>query len=89
MTIVRLSLPTHKIDAAISTYTTPRKQSIPSAALLGIGIASIIPALFWMGMIWAAGRLLGFEISGMMLLSTGTAIALFLGLICSALLAAD
>lgn len=89
MTIVRLNIPTAQLDAAVSTYTTPRHKSIPTDALWGIGIVSILPALFWVAAIWFIGRLFGFEISATMLAIAGTVIAAFLGVICSALLAAD
>lgn len=53
--------------------------------ILGLAIVSIVPALFWTGLLYFAAPLFGLLLSGAMLAATGVVIALILGLAFSAL----
>ncbi|MFX9004282.1 hypothetical protein ABTN42_22405, partial [Acinetobacter baumannii] len=55
--------------------------------VLGVAICSLLPAVFWCGVIWLTAPLTGFHPSPSGLAAIGSTIALFLTLISSALLA--
>lgn len=56
-----------------------------SDVALGIGLAAFLPALFWVGLVWAVCAGLGIAISGATLATIGFAVAVFLTIICSAM----
>ena len=53
--------------------------------IAGLAIVTILPALFWTALLAIVGPMMGFAFSPVMLLLVGAAIAIFLGLIFSAL----
>jgi hypothetical protein len=52
---------------------------------LGLGLAALLPALFWVGVVWAVCAGLGVAISGATLATIGFAVASFLTIVCSAM----
>ena len=49
----------------------------------GLAFAAIVPALFWMGILAAAGPAFGYTIAPAALMALGTAIAVFLAAVCA------
>lgn len=49
----------------------------------GLAFAALVPALFWTGLIAAAGPLLGYAVPPAALMALGATIALFLTAVCA------
>lgn len=64
-------------------------QERARAFYAGVAICSLIPALFWCGVIWLAAPWMGLHPTPSGLAAIGSTIALFLTLISSVLLAGD
>jgi hypothetical protein len=52
---------------------------------LGLGLAAFLPALFWVGLVWAVCSGVGVAISGATLATIGFSVAAFLTVVCSAM----
>lgn len=57
--------------------------------LIGLTLAMIVPALFWMAVIATAGKAMGVAFALSAVASVGGAIALFLGAVCAPLMLRD
>lgn len=63
--------------------------SLPHPVLFGIAFVSIIPALFWTSVLWGAIRLAGSDLHATTATLVAAAIALFLSVVCSMLIAVN
>lgn len=73
---------TASIHAARHTLASHRMGSV----LLGLAIASLLPAFFWMAVVQVVGSMFGMTIGAFTLVSIGAAIAVFLSIICGAVI---
>ncbi len=78
-------------DAAADQASGHRaaRRSHLSDIALGLGLAAVVPALFWTAAIWATCSVFGFAMSGATLATIGLAVATFLTIVCSAMFRAD
>jgi hypothetical protein len=51
--------------------------------LVGLAFATVLPALFWVAVTIAVGRLFGVQFSALSMVAFGTAVAAFLGSVCA------
>lgn len=84
MTTAPLDLESSRLT--LTPQTVPARISLPNM-LLGVAIASLVPALFWASVVWIISRWLGAGISGQVLLGFACSVTLFLTAVCGALLA--
>ena len=62
----------------------PRTQSdARTVKIMGLAFVVIVCALFWMGIAILAGQVLGYTVSARGVLALGSAISLFLTLVCA------
>lgn len=75
-------------QAIADTPTAKTAHMNDSRAIKTAGLAfiAIVSALFWMAVAALAGPLLGFAVTAKSLLSIGSAVALFLTLVCAPIL---
>ncbi|MEQ1697610.1 MAG: hypothetical protein ABL901_17385 [Hyphomicrobiaceae bacterium] len=80
---------------ARSTATAPaafaanRSTFVSTDVLTGIAIVAIVPAVFWTSLIWGASYVFDLGFSTTTLAVMAAAIAGFLSIVCSAVIAAD
>lgn len=69
--------------------TAPRAadRTFAAAKLAGLAIVMVVPAIFWTFVAWVAGQVVGIEIGTATLWLVASLIAVFLGLVCSAMIA--
>lgn len=80
----------HRAVPAVGQASIPGAVSVAmSWRMLGLAVATIIPAIFWTAMLALAGNIFGFEVSGLLLMTVATLITLFLAVIVSALPSGD
>lgn len=72
--------------AAVAPSRTDGHDGKLLASLAGVVAASVMPSLFWVALIAAAGNVLGFVIPASALVATGAAISLFLAAVCAPLM---
>lgn len=89
MNIFPLQFANVRSNAGSASLASGRSPILSSAAVVGIAIVSLLPALFWTALIWAGSQFFGWNISAATLATLASAIAVFLGLVCSAIIAAD
>ena len=88
MTTAQITLGnSRQADAAFRSDEQAR--SAAAAKLIGLALATLVPALFWTGMTWAIGHACGIEITTNSLVVIAVTITLFLSFVCSALLSTD
>jgi hypothetical protein len=79
-----------RIDTATSGILAliigDRTQRNFGARFIGLAIASVGPALFWVGVLALASHLLGTPLSSRVLVLTGAGICIFLGIVCAPLI---
>lgn len=75
-------------SGSVAAALIPERTVLSSAALFGVAIVSVLPALFWTLMIWAVSSVFGWNVSATALTTVAAAIALFLSVVCSAIIAA-
>jgi len=88
MNIFPLQLADVRSNAASASLASGRTPLISITAVVGIAIVSLLPALFWTALIWAVSQVLGWNISMVTLATVASSIAVFLGLVCSAIIVA-
>lgn len=77
----------HQADTTLRSGDQARP--FVSAKLVGLTIATFVPALFWTVTVWAISHACDIEVAANTLLTIGVTIMLFLSFVCSALLGTD
>lgn len=80
---------TRSATAASATYDGNRPSFASTGILAGIAIVAIVPAVFWTGLVWGISQMFDLGLSALALASMAAAIAGFLSIVCSAVIAAD
>lgn len=71
-----------------AAFSLARASSIPGVVWFGIALASIVPAIFWASVIWGFNAMFNWGISNSAIGTLTAAIAIFLSVVCSAVMAA-
>jgi hypothetical protein len=78
-------------SAATASAAFPRERTsfVSMDLLTGIAIVAIIPAIFWTGLVWGVSLIFNLGLTSITLATVAAAIAGFLSVVCSAIIAAD
>lgn len=77
-----------KVVPIVAGYQGYRAQSsIDWPGLAGIGLASLLPAAFWTAAIWLIAAACGVQVASATLAAIAMSIALFLAVVCTAVMA--
>jgi hypothetical protein len=71
---------------AATARLVPTRGDRLEAVIPGLALAAFVPAGFWAGMIWLGAKATGVEIATLTLVSIAGAIALFLTVVCGAIM---
>jgi hypothetical protein len=89
MTIIPLQFANIRSGTAnVATFAPDRAPGLSSTVAIGIAVVSLLPAVFWTGVIWGASYLFGWNLGSATLATIAASIAVFLSIVCSAIIAA-
>ncbi len=90
MNIIPLQFANNRSTASASAAFDHKRPSVISTGILtGIAIVALVPAIFWTCLIWGVSHTFDLGLTTITLATTATAIAVFLSIVCSAVIAAD
>ena len=90
MSIAQANMANVSTDSAAPVPLVARRAKARPAvpdAVVGISLAALLPAAFWTGTIAAVSHALGMTLSGATLAMIAGGIAMFLAIVCSAVMA--
>ena len=74
--------------SATAAFDHKRPSVISTGILAGIAIVALVPAIFWTCLIWGVSHTFDLGLTTLTLATLATAIAAFLSIVCSAVIAA-
>lgn len=77
------------VTTAVTRFVPEKRQRVRGTQLLGLAVASIVPALIWCALINAVALWISGPLSLRTTLITGVVIALFLAVVCAPLILRD
>jgi hypothetical protein len=80
---------TRSAGASSATFARERTTIVSTDILTGIAIVAIVPAIFWTAVIWGVSHVFDLGLGTVALATIAAAIAGFLSIVCSAVIAAD
>lgn len=80
---------TRSAATASATFVREHTTFVSTGILTGVAIVAIVPAIFWTAVIWCVSQVFDLGLSTTALGTVAAAIAGFLSIVCSAVIAAD